>query len=119
MLISIREFEKEVQTGDDYKKTCLAKKSTGEETSAVAVICDPESFLTALDFFADPEDLEKMTEEQITKVLKDVIDDPKKWKAYKSLFDNEVASDKQVKMMRSILSQAGPVQDGDKRYENI
>ena len=47
------------------------------------------------------------------------MEDPKKWKQYKSLFDNDVAETKKVKMMRSILSQAGPIQDGDKRYDNI
>jgi len=48
-----------------------------------------------------------------------VIDQPKEWKKYKSLFDNDVASTRKVKMMRSILVQAGPVQDGEKRYKNI
>lgn len=48
-----------------------------------------------------------------------MIDKPKQWKKYKSLFDNDVASTRKVKMMRSILVQAGPVQDGDKRYKNI
>ena len=47
------------------------------------------------------------------------MEDPQKWKQYKSLFDNDVAETKKVKMMRSILSQAGPIQDGDKRYDNI
>ena len=47
------------------------------------------------------------------------MDDSKKWKTYKSLFDNDVADSKKVKMMRSILSQAGPVQDGDQRYDSM
>lgn len=60
-----------------------------------------------------------MTPEEISKVLSDSVDDPKTWKVYKALFDNEVASDKKVKMMRSILTMAGPIQDGNTRYENI
>lgn len=50
-----------------------------------------------------------MTPEEISKVLSDSVDDPKTWKVYKALFDNEVASDKKVKMMRSILTMAGPI----------
>lgn len=113
VLVSIREFEQDVLKSDEYKGTCLAVDQ-GDSFP-----CNPEGFLTVLDFFESPADLETYTDAQIQQALVDVIDDPKKWKAYKSLFDNDVQESKQVKMMRSILSQAGPVKDGDKRYSNI
>lgn len=47
-----------------------------------------------LDFFEKPSELETYTDEQIQQALVDVIEDPKKWKAYKSLFDNDVQESK-------------------------
>ena len=58
VLIGIREFEKDIQVRDDYKQACLAKY---EEEAMVG--CDSEGFLSALDFFPNPQDLENMTEE--------------------------------------------------------
>lgn len=112
VLIAIRDFEASVQDSDEFKQTCLLDQETKK--------CDSVAgFLSPIDFFSDPSDLEDLDDEEILLALTQVIDNPKMWKAYKSLFDNDVASTNEVKMMRSILSQAGPLKDGDKRFENI
>ena len=50
-----------------------------------------------MDFFAgDTVALEDMLDADIQLKLEAVIDEPKNWKLYKALFDNDVASSKEV-----------------------
>jgi len=61
-----------------------------------------------------------MTEAQIASALDQAIKNTELWKVYKLLFDINVTSqNKDVKYMRALVTGAGPLQDGDKRYKNI
>ena len=53
VLIGIREFEKDIQARDDFKQTCLVTYSAD-----VLIGCDPAGFLSPLDFFPNPDNLE-------------------------------------------------------------
>lgn len=119
-LIAIREFENETRAKAGYKQTCQAVSMVADSD---VVTCSDRSFITALDFFADSSILETLTQEQLNNVLLDAISGRItniRWKDYKLLFANDVSIDNiNVRLMRSIITQAGPIQDGTKRYENI
>ena len=121
----MREFEKDIKNDEDYSITCLAKIVPGGTIDDVE--CDANGFQSPLDFFVksgkDVENLETMSDEEIQEVLTEQVKDKKVWKDYNPLFDNKVdfeSSEKlEVKYMRSLITQAGPIKDGDTRYESI
>ena len=82
--------------------------------------CTPKGFSTPLSLIKDPSKLESITQAQLDKILSDAIANKAIWKNVNSLFDNQVSADNlNVRFMRSIMISAGPVKDGDTRYDNI
>ena len=121
----MREFEKDIKIDEEYSVACLAKRVPGGTIDDVA--CDVNGFQSPLDFFAksgkDVKNLETMSDEEIQEVLIEQVKDKKVWKDYNPLFDNKVDPDSseklEIKYMRSLITQAGPIKDGDTRYESV
>ena len=52
--------------------------------------------------------------------LRSVMKNEAVWKDYYTLFDNRVSEDNiQVEYLRSLVVGAGPIQEGDTRYDNL
>ena len=125
VLISIREFEKDIKADPEYSITCYADQIPGGTPDEVD--CKDDAFQSVLDLFIlsgkELTDLEDMTDAELYEVLQTQVKDSKVWKDYKTLFDNQVDPDStekiSIRYMRSLLTQAGPIKDGDKRYESI
>ena len=70
VLISMREFESDIKSSDEYTVSCKAdpQLSTAEE-----IVCDVRAFLSPLDLFASSGssvvNLETMTDEEIQTVI--------------------------------------------------
>ena len=67
--------------------------------------------------------MEEMTQDELDDVLVQAMANSEIWGAYSPLFDlgvtTGVTSNIQVRYIRSILTAAGPIQDGNKRYASI
>lgn len=117
VLISIREFEDDIRLDEDYQQICLASAAESTETK---VVCDEVGgFNSPLDLIEDPKNLENMTQEELDQVLYTFVNTEILWKSYRGLFDNKLTADNlKVTYLRSLMNSAGPIQDGDIRYNN-
>ena len=115
-LIAIREFEKEVGGMSGYRQSCLADKTSVEGS----VVCSKSGILSPLDLLANPGQLETATDAEIEQRLLAAVNNQKLWKVYSSLFDVGVsATNTNVRQMRTMVTGAGPIRDGETRFKNL
>ena len=61
-----------------------------------------------------------MNQEELDLVLSNFVSDEQLWQTYRSLFDNQLSKDNlNVSYLRSQMTSAGPIKDGDIRYNNV